>query len=164
VANTGLNFQLNEQPLPTDKFSVGIRGISASTLGFDPVTDRIAGAASGFAASVERGGFLSTLKTGAGNDLTQDPENALEIVQASVTDIASLRGYLGAVQANTIEPNVNTLGVAIENLSASLSDLRDLDFAAETAEFTRAQILFQSNITVLAAANQIPQTVLSLLT
>ncbi|MDP6957558.1 MAG: flagellin, partial [Planctomycetota bacterium] len=122
IANTGLNFQLNEQPLPTDKFAVGIRGISASTLGYDAVTDRIEHAVSDFATAgngPERGGYLSTLKTGAGNDLTQNPENALGIVQAAVTDVASLRGYLGAVQADTIDPNITSLGVAIENLSAS---------------------------------------------
>ena len=164
VANTGLNFQLNEQPLPTDKFAVGIRGISASTLGYDQVGDRIETAVSGITSgAVERGGYLSTLKTGAGNDLTQNPENALGIVQAAVTDVASLRGYLGAVQADTIDPNITSLGVAIENLSASLSDLRDLDFASETSSFTRAQILFQSNIAVLASANLIPQSILTLL-
>ncbi len=164
VANTGLNFQLNEQPLPTDKFAVGIRGISAATLGRDQVGDRIDTAAAGITTgAVQKGGFLSTLKTGAGNDLTQNPENALGIVQAAVTDVAALRGYLGAVQADTIDPNITSLGVAIENLSASLSDLRDLDFASETSSFTRAQILFQSNIAVLASANLIPQSILTLL-
>ena len=80
-----------------------------------------------------------------------------------MTDIASLRGYLGAVQTNTIEPNVNTWRVAIDNLSASLSNLRDLDFAAETSEFIRSQSLFQSNIAVLASANLIPQSILKML-
>jgi len=163
VGNTGLNFQLNEQPLPTDKFSIGIRGVTTATLGFDPVTDRIEEAVGGFASSIDKGGFLSTLRTGGGNDLTQDPENGLQIVKAAITDVASLRGFLGAVQGDTIDPNITSLGVAIENLSASLSDLRDLDFASETSAFTRSQILFQSNIAVLASANLIPQSILTLL-
>ncbi len=163
VGNTGLNFQLNEQPLPTDKFAIGIRGVTTATLGFDPVTDRIEEAVGGFTSSIDKGGFLSTLRTGAGNDLTQDPENGLQIVKAAITDVASLRGFLGAVQGDTIEPNITSLGVAIENLSASLSDLRDLDFASETSAFTRSQILFQSNIAVLASANLIPQSILTLL-
>lgn len=163
VGNTGLNFQLNELPLPTDRLSVGVEGVNSALLGRTSFSDKIAGAQTTAADNPLIGGFLNTVKTGSGNDLTQNANNASNIVKAAVTQVASLRGFLGAVQADAIEPNIDSLGVAIENLSASLSDLRDLDFAEETANFTRSQILFQSGIAVLASANLIPQSILTLL-
>jgi flagellin len=163
VSNTGLTFQLNERALPTDRLEVGIRGINTNTLGFDSFRDYIAEAEGAQAAQVTKGGFLNSIRTGQGNDLFQDPENAQAIVEQAITQVASLRGFLGAVQADALEPNIDSLGVAVENLSASLADLRDLDFAEETANFTKNQILFQSGIAVLASANLIPQSILTLL-
>jgi flagellin len=84
-------------------------------------------------------------------------------IGVSINQVSKLRGFLGAVTADSIEPNINQLQVHIENLSASLSTIRDLDFAEETANFTKTQILFQSGIAVLASANLIPQSILTLL-
>ena len=164
MGNTGLVFQLNELALPTDRLSVGIEGISTNRLGFEQVRDRVAEADNGFAAQVQSGGFLSTIRTGQGNDLSQNAANASAIIKAASTQVASLRGFLGAVQAGSIEPNIDSVNIAIENLSASLSGLRDLNFAEETANFTKTQILFQSGIAVMASANLIPQSILTLLT
>jgi flagellin len=58
---------------------------------------------------------------------------------------------------------MNSLGVALENLTASESQIRDLDFASEVAQFTRSQILFAAGTSVLRTANLIPQNVLTLL-
>jgi hypothetical protein len=74
-----------------------------------------------------------------------------------------LRGRLGAFEKNTLDTNVNSLSVALENVTASESTIRDADFAAETAALTRAQILTQAGTSVLATANSTPQSVLSLL-
>ena len=169
VANTGLAFQLNEQPRPTDRISVGIEGVGSNFLGVETSRDRIAEAIAGIstgAAVVDqlfRGGFLNQVKTGGTNDLTNGPENAGFIVQRAIDQVGTLRGFLGAIQANTIEPNINAVQIHIENLSSTLSNIRDLDFAAETAAFTKTQILFQSGIAVLASANLIPQSILTLL-
>ena len=67
------------------------------------------------------------------------------------------------MEQQNLQPNARSLQVAIENLTASESSIRDLDFAAEVAEFTRAQVLFAAGTSVLSSANLIPQTVLSLL-
>lgn len=165
VKNTGLVFQLNELPRDTDRLFVSIPNLGTGTLGFDPIRDKIAESIGNSAptGTVMQGGFVNSIKTGGANSLTNNPANATSIVKAAINKVAGIRGFLGAVSADAIEPNINSVGVHIENLSASLSTIRDLDFAQETANFTRAQILFQSTIAVLASANLVPQSVLALL-
>ncbi|MEC7220411.1 MAG: flagellin, partial [SAR324 cluster bacterium] len=76
----------------------------------------------------------------------------------------STRGELGALQKNTLESNISTLRIAVENMVASESVIRDADMAQEMAAFTRNQILQQSSMSVLAHANQNARNVISLLT
>jgi flagellin len=83
-------------------------------------------------------------------------------VQDAITAISTQRAELGAVQ-NRFEHSINSLNVAIENLSASESRIRDTDMAQEMVSFTRAQILSQAGTAMLAQANQAPQGVLQLL-
>ena len=83
-------------------------------------------------------------------------------VQGVVTATSTLRSNLGALQ-NRFEHVINNLNVAVENLSASESRIRDTDMAAEMVNFTRAQILSQAGTAMLAQANQVPQGVLQLL-
>jgi flagellin len=151
-------FQLGHDAALAHRERVGIRSIDSSYLG-TPTSD-VKGVAG---ATLTINGFLSSLKSGSANDLSNDPENALRIVDAALTDITDLRAYLGAFKQQTVDTNINSLSVAAENLTASESSIRDLDFAAETAEFTRSQILFQSGIAVLAQSNLISQSVLTLL-
>ena len=87
---------------------------------------------------------------------------ALATIDAALDSINSGRGALGAVQ-NRFESVVASQQVASENLSASKSRIEDADFAAETAQLTKAQILQQSGIAMLAQANSLPQNVLALL-
>ncbi len=162
VRESGLFFQLNTQPLPTDGIRVGIDSVNAAALGIEREDDRIA-VAQGATAGTTLGGFLTELRTGAPSDLTNDPSNAARVVDAARNKVDGIRGYLGALQAQTIEPNIDSLGVAIENLQASESSIRDLDFAEETSTCTRNQILFQAGTAVLLSANLILQTVLTLL-
>lgn len=161
VRNSGMFFQLNTQPLPTDGIQIGVNSVNASVLGFEEIADQVA-RHQGQAGALQ-GGFLTTLRTGGANDLNSNPGNAAKIVGAALDQINGTRGYLGAISAQTIQPNIDSLGVAIENLSASESSIRDLDFAEETSRFTKNQILFQAGTAVLASANLIPQTVLTLL-
>lgn len=80
----------------------------------------------------------------------------------AMRQVMDARSHLGAIM-NRLENTINNLQITSENLSASDSRIRDADFAAETAEMTRAQILQQSGVAVLAQANQTPQTALNLL-
>ncbi|MET8149249.1 flagellin [Actinoplanes sp. NPDC049668] len=83
-------------------------------------------------------------------------------VQAEVTKISTQRASLGALQ-NRFEHTVNSVNVAVENLSASESRIRDTDMAQEMMSFTRSQILSQAGTAMLSQANQSQQGVLSLL-
>ena len=85
------------------------------------------------------------------------------IVDEAITQVSVLQGKLGAFQTNTLATNVNSLQVAIENVTSSDSSIRDADFAQETSNLTRAQILVQAGTSVLSTANSTPQTVLKLL-
>ncbi len=87
---------------------------------------------------------------------------ALTSVDAALTSINSSRATLGAVQ-NRFESVVTSLQTTSENLSAARSRIMDADFAAETANLTRAQILQQAGTAMLAQANALPQNVLALL-
>ncbi|MBN1422652.1 MAG: hypothetical protein JXP34_27995 [Planctomycetes bacterium] len=158
VRKSGLVFQLNDGVSQADRERIGIRSTDSSYLGAPTRTVKGVGGA-----SLTIGGYLSSLVSGGDNDLTANPENALRIVDAAINDISDLRAYLGAFQAQTVDTNINSLNVALENLQSSQSTIRDLDFAAETAEFTRSQILFQAGTAVLAQANLVSQSVLTLL-
>jgi flagellin len=87
---------------------------------------------------------------------------AITQIDDAIRTVSSTRANLGAVQ-NRFEHTVNNLNVAVENLSASESRIRDTDMAAEMMSFTRSQILSQAGTAMLAQANQAPQGVLSLL-
>jgi flagellin len=86
---------------------------------------------------------------------------AIQRADASLTAVSSLRSQLGAIQ-NRFESTISGLQAVSENLTASRSRIQDADFAAETAALTKAQILQQAGTAVLAQANAVPQTVLSL--
>jgi flagellin len=110
-------------------------------------------------------GLLTSAKSVADIDVnTSDGANdALKLVDDAINSITTLRGNLGAFQANVLESNINSLGVAKENLASAESAIRDADFAEETVQFTRNQILLQAGTAILTQANAIPQAVLQLL-
>ncbi|CAM4256458.1 FliC/FljB family flagellin [Kerstersia similis] len=95
----------------------------------------------------------------AGLTSTAKPLKALDDALAKVD---SLRGELGAVQ-NRFQSTIANLNNTLNNLSAARSRIEDADYAVEVSNMTRAQILQQAGTSVLAQANQVPQTVLSLL-
>jgi flagellin len=92
----------------------------------------------------------------------EDANDVIRTMDLALQQVSSLRSELGAVQVR-FESTISNLGVAVENLSASRSRILDADFASETANLTRAQILQQAGISVLSQANAQPQNVLSLL-
>ena len=86
----------------------------------------------------------------------------LGIVDAALQAVNNQRAKFGALQSR-FETTIGNLQSTSENLSASRSRIRDTDFASETANMTRSQILQQAGTAMLAQANQLPQGVLSLL-
>ncbi|MDI6874896.1 MAG: flagellin [Actinomycetota bacterium] len=89
-------------------------------------------------------------------------EAAIESLDSAINQVSEQRSNLGAVQ-NRLEHTIANLGVAVENISASESRIRDVDMAAEMVNFTRQQIMIQAGTAMLAQANAVPQTVLQLL-
>ena len=108
-------------------------------------------------AGTSQTGFATLdISTAAGAD------NALKAMDAALDAINTGRANMGAVQ-NRFTSVVANLSTTSENLSAARSRIQDADFAKETAELTRTQILNQAGTAMLAQANQAPQSVLSLL-
>lgn len=94
---------------------------------------------------------------------TRDGANsALAVLDTAIDQVTSMRANLGAIQ-NRLENVIEVLSTSRENLSEARSRIRDADYAAETANLTRAQILQQAGLSSLAQANAAPQSVLSLL-
>jgi flagellin len=88
--------------------------------------------------------------------------SALDALDAALTSVNSSRATLGAIQ-NRFSSTIENLQTSGENLSASRSRIQDADFAAETANLSRAQVLQQAGTAMIAQANQLPSQVLSLL-
>ncbi|HEY6795728.1 MAG TPA: flagellin [Kineosporiaceae bacterium] len=93
---------------------------------------------------------------------TANATSAITSLDTALKDVSTVRATLGAYQ-NRFEHTINNLNVAVENLSASESRIRDTDMASEMVNFTRSQILSQAGTAMLAQANQSPQSVLKLL-
>jgi len=87
---------------------------------------------------------------------------ALSTLDTAIRSVSSLRSTLGAFQ-NRLEFTINTLAIQEENSAASVSAIRDADIARETIRFTRNQIMVSAGTSVLAQANIVPQTALTLL-
>ena len=83
-------------------------------------------------------------------------------IDGAMNNLTAERGNLGA-SMNQISYHVANLNTMSENIKSSVSTIKDADFAAEMADFTKNQILQQSGVAMLAQANSIPQQVLSLL-
>lgn len=95
-------------------------------------------------------------------DTVDGANSTIAVVDAALAQVDSQRGDLGAVQSR-FSNTVSNLQATAENLTAARSRILDTDFAAETAALTRAQILQQAGVAMLAQANAVPNTVLTLL-
>jgi len=98
----------------------------------------------------------------SGLDVSASAESAIELLDSALSDVSTARATLGASQ-NRLEHTVANLNVALENLTASESRIRDTDMAAEMVSFTRDQIMLQAGTAMLAQANTVPNVVLQLL-
>lgn len=139
-------FQITEHVNPNGQVAFGFDSIHTTRLGSENL------------------GLLFTLGTGESNDLAGGQfETAQRIVDRAISQVATLRGRIGNMQRNQIETNINSQGVALENVTAAESAIRDADVAEEVSAMTRAQILVQSTQNTLRIANSLPGMVLTLL-
>jgi flagellin len=104
---------------------------------------------------------LSSYKT-AGTGYDVDTSTTVAQIDAAILGVAQARADFGAV-INTLEHSADNLNVAIQNTSAARSAIMDADYAAETTELARTQILAQAATAMLSQANQQQQSVLALL-
>ncbi|AFP29889.1 flagellin [Marinobacter sp. BSs20148] len=152
-----------------DGVNTALGGNASAVLGDDNVLT----ITSGEAITVAATGDASTAFTAGANAvsgnlqdadvLTVDGANTtIQRVDAALTSISDLRSTFGAIQ-NRFESTIANLSTSVENLSAANSRILDADFASETAELAKSQVLQQAGISVLAQANARPQQVLSLL-
>jgi len=86
----------------------------------------------------------------------------VDLMDSTIDQVTSIRGRIGSFQ-NRFESSVRTQNIAIENVTASESRLRDVDMAQEMTNFSKLQILQQSGTAMLGQANSLPQSVLRLL-
>ncbi|HEY1683579.1 MAG TPA: flagellin [Tepidisphaeraceae bacterium] len=146
ITGGGATFALGAQVDESDKASIGIASVSTGSLGSSAL------------------GYLDSLGSGGTNSLSSgNLVNSQNILSSAISQVSDLRGRIGAFQDYTIGSTVNSLSVAYENVSAAESSITDADFAQETSNLTRDQILTQASETVLAQANARPQSALSLL-
>ncbi|MFH1449031.1 MAG: flagellin [bacterium] len=108
---------------------------------------------------------ISTTRLGIGSlsiSTVTKSENAIHALTSAINKVSTKRSELGATQ-NRLDHTLNAIGIAHENMAASEARIRDLDMAQEMMGFTKNQILLQAGTSMLAQANQMPQSVLSLL-
>jgi flagellin len=150
ITGGGANFQLGPTISVTQQVGFGVQSVAASRLGgsiLEGVTY-----------------YLDSLKSGQANSIIIGrAQQASAVLEQAITDVSLVRGRLGAFERNTLETNLNSLQVGVENITASESLIRDADFAEETASLSRAQVLTQAGTAVLATANVGAQNVLALL-
>ncbi|HLP83685.1 MAG TPA: flagellin [Phycisphaerales bacterium] len=146
ITGGGANFQLASKVDINGQVSMGIQDVAARKLGNSTT------------------GFLSSLASGKANNVVDgDISDAQKVVGEAIKQVSGLRGRLGAFQKNTVGATIRSLGVNIENTAAAQSVIRDADFAAETANLTRSQILVSASTNILGIANSQPQSALQLL-
>ena len=146
----GLRFHVG--PNADHMASTSIRDMSTNQLGRAQVSE---------GELPNKSNFMSLADIDVRNE--QGAQDALAIIDQSLTEVATVRGELGAFQKHTLESNLTSLQVAAENMTAAESTIRDTDMAQELATFTRNQIMTQSATAQLAQANAMPQHVLRLL-
>ncbi|MFH1416783.1 MAG: flagellin [Planctomycetota bacterium] len=146
ITGGGATFQLGGGVDTNQQVNIGVQSTAASRLGSQTL------------------GFLSQITSGGAYSLVAgEAARAGRIIDEAITQVSVLRGRLGAFEKNTLDTNIQQLQITLENLTASESSIRDLDFATEISAMTRNQILVAAGTSVLAIANQTPQSVLSLL-
>lgn len=145
VTGGGADFMIAPTVSLNGLASLGVRSVSTGSLG-------------------GKSGVLSSLGSGQANSLsTGNFSVAQRVIREAQSKVAQLRGRLGAFQKDSLETTANALNITLENTTAAESAIRDTDFAVETSNLSRSQILVQAATNMLRIANAQPQQALSLL-
>ena len=160
---TGAPITLGANGAATESGTVGAKVTFSSATSFT-ATSAGAGilATTGTAMSSGLSAVSSIDVTSMSNGIPSGANDALKVIDAALANISNARASLGAVQ-NRFTNTISNLQATSENLSSARSRIQDTDFAAETANLTRGQILQQAGTAMLAQANSLPNGVLSLL-
>jgi len=150
ITGGGATFSLGAQVNATNTATIGIGSVNTASIG------QIVSSGKSYSLADLGSGKAGALNTG-------NTTLAQSIVTQAISDVSNLRGRLGAFQTNVLSSTINSLNVALVNVESSNSAIADTDFASETANLTRAQILSQASTSVLSQANQAPSGVLKLL-
>ncbi len=178
--NNTLSFQVGAGADSSNQISVSLASANLSDMvaleagtpavADDPDTADVDESADAVAASVtgtlrvvgEADDYEITAGNGLAFNSAANAQLSISTIDDAIKTVSSARSELGASQ-NRFETAINSIGIQKENLSASESRIRDTDMAAEMANFTRSNILQQAGTSMLAQANSLPQSVLSLL-
>ncbi len=156
----GMQFQLGEGSGDQNRTVYSIQDITATELGkmkfYDYFED-------GSKFKTEKYLAINDMMSGGAASLANDPVKAMAIITEAIKDVSDLRATIGAFQANMLETNANSLKVAMENIDKTESYIRDTDMATESTEFTKNQVLVQAGTSMLAQANQLTQSAMSLI-
>lgn len=136
-------------------FQLGTGNTSRTTIGIDSLASHKLGE--------NAVGYLSQLKSGGTNSLVTNANNALAIARKAITQVSTIQGRIGSFQKFTIQSTQNSLSATKKSLEDARSAIADIDYATETANLNRQNVLLQSATQLLGVANQQTSQILSLL-
>lgn len=143
ITGGGMTFQLGASS--STQSTVGIAGLFSHQLGNSTV------------------GYLNELKSGGSNDVSTDANAAVLIAKAALNQVATQRGRIGGFQKFQVDTSINSLNATKQALEGARGIINDVDYALETAELSKQQVLMQSAISLLGVASQQSAQILSLL-
>lgn len=143
ITGGGMTFQLGTSS--STQATLGVEGMFSHQLGNS--TD----------------GYLNTLQSGGTNDLSSDANNAVIIAKEALNQIATQRGRIGGFQKFQVETSINSLNATKEALESARGVIDDVDYALETANLSKQNVLLQSAISLLGVTSQQSAQILSLL-
>ena len=136
-------------------FQLGTNGSTSATIGIDGIFSQTLGS--------KTLGYLSQLKSGGTYNLIDNPNQAALIAKEAASQIAQVRGRLGAFQKFNVATSLGQMNANKESLTSALSTVQDADYATESADLNRQNVLLQAATSLLGVANQQTANILSLL-
>ena len=151
---TAVNLQLQLGESVGDNSSFNLPNISLSELGKITVEKEVTDPNTGTTSTVQESYSMADLFSGGRASLAEKPEIAAQVVDQAIKDISNMRADIGAYQANTLDANASSLGIALENIHATESAISDTDIAKAVTEQTTASIRMQAGILSVQKLNQ----------
>ncbi len=143
ITGGGMTFQLGTSS--STQATMGVEGMFAHQMGSSTF------------------GYLTSLKSGGSSDLSTDANNAVLITKAALSQVTTQRGRIGGFQKFQVDTSINSLNATREALEGARGVIDDVDYAMETAELSRTNVLIQASISLLGVASQQSSQILSLL-